>query len=1615
MIVVHERESIFCPRTLRSMESEWREGMCAGDVAPADSFVYVNGLHVERNHPIADGEHVTFAPCPHDAKHAAFAVLITGGLYFAVGALAAALFAVGQVLQHLLGPKVRQVKRGDEESPTHGWSGMHNSRVEGLPIQRVYGEMRVPFQIVDEFVLSRVSPAETDYYVKGSFGEGPLYSIGDQTADNPTAFALKEADATHMLLTGCQVNGNDAENFSGIEAHVRLGTLQQESIPGFELTRVQSAVSFELTQLEDGNTHNSTQVLTKFTYNVPATSDPVWDVHGRAFDLDSDEFDGVTVTLQFDAGLYSVGTNLDAEHFDLLMRYRELDGGGSPITTGGPDADGYVRVFPFPRLTVARQNTFTVDYTHFFLDPGTYGYDTLGFALDCTGSGSAHARSTANLSLPATWTPANALIPELTIEGWLYLSALSGSEVGVFAHANGTDLSTMTRGWAGSIAPIFYGAAGSLLKWVPVWTYGQASGASQQYENKGSTHLPPAHEIQPNTWYHLAFVYKLDTASTGTITCFLNGVQAWSKSGIAAVRAGDVGDRLYAGNATHTAQLGGLMDEMRLHALALTSADIVKAYNGGAGNYGSTTTTLVAGFHFDTAGSAADYSGNANDMALFNSATTGTTDGIVFALNPNNTRKRSKYRVEIMRANVDSTSSRTQDNATWIECSGLIDEKFSHPGTPLLALKIPAQEQLNSQAPTITQLVKGALVPVWDGNSASQPACPLQYSDNPAWCALDMLTNKTCGMGTIYELADVDMISLQAWADYCDEKVYDHRGSYVAPTDWTDMAFTSAVPQSYITITFTYADFTELRGRLKVGDYLGWTGVPVVPGFADTNLGGQNLSATDGLQIRSFIDFGNAITVYWDEAAYGAPWNSGFSLSTFATPAGTITARERRFVYAANFDDEGSAWDRLLEMCATARATPIREGKRIRFKHEAPRVAVDIVSQSSIVEGSFEIEYGGFKDRPNAYVVDFLDRDSNFERSPASLEDPSVQNATTFDQLRRESQFLRGVTRRSQVMRHMAYLLNTNALIKRRGSFRLMSDAIGYEAGDVLQPSLDIVGWGQSGRVGTGSTDTEIILDVEVTIGADPTNLKIRNQANGAYESRLVISAPGTYDAGDIVEVANAFTFTPALHDPFVLGDEDKLIQVVSISIDRELERTVQWVDYDEDVYDDDWFEDLDAGDSLGTAPIGAHTFPGAVIGLTATEIAREGQAGSRQTYAALSWTHDGQTLQHVAESVVWSRPLDGGEWLEVGRVKGQIGYIVVPVERAEYGVALLFAVQPVSTQGVRRRPEDCSHVGLYPQMLPPAPDKPESFSVAIVGDQALYTWARPSLDRGLEYEARRGCWILGQEIFRGALGNHFGPVYDWASGPENAAGDTDPTIYLRSVTPSGQMSDAATAILSPDDVPSLSTGSSLTGETTLELGNTAYENQAWEDWGGAGAWLSGGSPDATLTNGQITDGYLEFAPGQLAMSYETVVPVSLPTGTAGIPRRCMVEAFAVGEQVFPTAIEDFPLPIGHPAMARFLLEGPMFTTPDEPENCTLTIQWTYADGPSGYLPRREFKPGVYRMIAAKFRLVVTRPSTDYQVRIFRFCTRVRRMMRQNEERTPLEQFVRAQVLRIGA
>ncbi|EFO8255586.1 host specificity protein J [Salmonella enterica] len=141
------------------------------------------------------------------------------------------------------------------------------------------------------------------------------------------------------------------------------------------------------------------------------------------------------------------------------------------------------------------------------------------------------------------------------------------------------------------------------------------------------------------------------------------------------------------------------------------------------------------------------------------------------------------FSVRMVRVTPDSTTDRLQNKTLWSSYTEIIDIRQVYPGTAVAGLLVDA-EQFGSQQVTRNYHLRGRIFQVpsnydpdtrtytglWDGTL--KPA----YTNNPAWCTMDILTHPRYGLGRRIGVADVDKWALYAIAQYCDQQVPDGFG-----------------------------------------------------------------------------------------------------------------------------------------------------------------------------------------------------------------------------------------------------------------------------------------------------------------------------------------------------------------------------------------------------------------------------------------------------------------------------------------------------------------------------------------------------------------------------------------------------------------------------------------------------------------------------------------------------------------------------------------------------------------------------------------------------------------------------------------------------------------------
>jgi len=405
--------------------------------------------------------------------------------------------------------------------------------------------------------------------------------------------------------------------------------------------------------------------------------------------------------------------------------------------------------------------------------------------------------------------------------------------------------------------------------------------------------------------------------------------------------------------------------------------------------------------------------------------------------------------------------------------------------------------------------------------------------------------------------------------------------------------------------------------------------------------------------------------------------------------------------------------------------------------------------------------------------------------------------------------------------------------------------------------------------------------------------------------------------------------------------------------------------------------------------------------------------AGTDEVRITGGWRQPDEPRDRGSRVALWTRvsPNKNDE-IDVWRLRTEEpinkGRATFTLADARIGDSYDVAFQVISSGGQRRSPERSPHRRVYIGSDAFRADPPTSFSATMAAGKATYRILPAANATGCFHEIRRGGWILGQVVAVLPPGKcETEPTSNWANGLVNAAGRSTPTLYCRSMTPSGRYSTEATALVF-SAVPSY-------GMPIRETGGTLYffEDESWEDFGTG--WTSGGAPpDTLLTNLQIVSNsttptgdvlpsakYIAFTGSNLVGTIETASGWPVVIGTSWKPEWYHIEFFFEAYQVHPTAFAQNTGSINAWSAKRMIAEGPLDTLPDETANVTAVVYISSIEEPDGaWSGWKEFTPGDYYGAMFYFKIVFTRPTADYDIVMHRCHQRIRRVGRVRWERS---------------
>jgi hypothetical protein len=397
------------------------------------------------------------------------------------------------------------------------------------------------------------------------------------------------------------------------------------------------------------------------------------------------------------------------------------------------------------------------------------------------------------------------------------------------------------------------------------------------------------------------------------------------------------------------------------------------------------------------------------------------------------------------------------------------------------------------------------------------------------------------------------------------------------------------------------------------------------------------------------------------------------------------------------------------------------------------------------------------------------------------------------------------------------------------------------------------------------------------------------------------------------------------------------------------------------------------------------------------------------------------------------------GPFEEQAEVPAGTYQATLTLKDAAPGQRVWVSVQPSSVNGARREPGTSGGVVVELSARARRPEPPTNFTAHMEGDKIVFTWNPPSDATGLRYEIRHGTredqmggWVLAQVVGNTAE-LQLGPTSWFATcaGVPNIGDEKDLMTYmLRAVNRHGVYSD----------IVEVRYGARIANLEVLKSTNywLTYASQGWHDYGDG--WKTDSLPplyDPNLFNlTRHADGYLTYSGSNLVGIYTTAdMPTADVAGFFERESQMRFEAAVFAVSRNPDVIgegaqntdgtfnrETIPVKtqITYPYGGNVTLEGNL-----QGEVPTLKVQMKLIrDGQNGELISTDqdsggndgwidFKPGYYTCHGAQFRVVVRRPSSDWDVRIYRFWTQTARRLPERHYRTPSERYL-AQELDLG-
>jgi hypothetical protein len=610
--------------------------------------------------------------------------------------------------------------------------------------------------------------------------------------------------------------------------------------------------------------------------------------------------------------------------------------------------------------------------------------------------------------------------------------------------------------------------------------------------------------------------------------------------------------------------------------------------------------------------------------------------------------------------------SHNPDHRSWgdayaKEYQEVADSELRYPGVALAAIQEVANEQLSGRAPRYTFLVSGIKTQILASATTVTAAA---HTQNPADLMLAMIYNRKWGIGNHINPYMQVTVNNIAGGPFTEGEVITGPASDYQFTgvvrEWDSPTMiiesTQGLPYGQIdgADSGASADIVTIDECYGVNLASFWAmkefnNEYVPDGSTTTTVDANSASGQKVLNVTSTTPFtaGDIVIINYEgdreESGTIDTVQDGVSITLLANltyahtaaQADVVSVAEVRHQFDFVFDGRDNGWDALERIAKTCRTMVVRYGSYIDvvpLKSETPG---QLVTMGNIKRSTFKKSYGELGIRPNRLNVVYLDRNLDYRRHVAPMEDEAAYTAG--EKVLQEEVELYGVTRESQANREGYFRLKRLRYTSNVIEFEMGLDCLDFEVGDVFRFQHAVPGTGtQGGRV-VSATASTVTLDHPVTISGGEA-IRVKHE-DDTQDDQTLTSAAGEHKTISISPAV--WDTTPVYGEVYGIGTLGQY-RCMSLKLKDDQTAFIQAEEDDSAYYTDDY----------GTLPTFTETtlpdpdhIPDDVTDITLSE-ASEVRDGVLRNILNVNFVKP-VSESYAAAHVHWKRGY--GAWMEFG------------------------------------------------------------------------------------------------------------------------------------------------------------------------------------------------------------------------------------------------------------------------------------------------------------------------------------------------------------------------------